>query len=575
MDDKIIIDDIRNSNNIVDVISSYIPLIKKGRNYFCVCPFHDDTNPSMSVSEEKQIYKCFSCGKSGNVFNFVMDYEKVDFREALNILAKRCGKKLNNITTKSTDKYDRYYKMYDIAVKLYQNNINTSFGEGAIDYLNKRDINDELIKVFKIGLSTNDRNSLTNLLLKKDYSKKEMEDYGLGNGMSDLYINRIMFPLFNTSGVVVGFSGRIYNGSKSESKYINTKETKIFKKGELLYNYHNAKEEARTAKSLIVVEGFMDVIRLYSIGIKNVVALMGTSLTKEQITLIKRTSLNVYLCMDGDGPGKHANIVNGEALVKDGLNVKVIDLKEGLDPDEYVLKYKSEGFKLLYDNALVYTDYKINSLKEGKNFSSIEDKTNYINNVLLSIEDEKDEIKQELILNKLSKEFDIDVEILRKKLQNGKKSSKIEALKKEPVVNTKVSKYMKATYVILYSMLNSYDACKAYETKLNYLPDEVSRLLANDIVYYYKMYGSLNIADFITTLNGKESLKELLDKVLEVDNELEISSDSIDDYIKVIKDYNVNQEIKRLKEKMEKEIDYNKKVLIAEEIRHLKMGVEA
>ena len=215
------INEIRKANDIVDVISSYLPLAKKGKNYFGVCPFHDDTNPSMSVSKDKQIYKCFSCGASGNVITFIMDYEHVDFKEALSVLAKKAGISFQGGNVKNTTtKYDKYYKMYDLALKLYQNNINSSLGKNAIEYLENRKISKDLIKEFKIGLSL-DKNSLTNILTKKDYSTIELEQYGLGNGYNDLYVNRIMFPLFDTNNKPVGFSGRIYN-TQDTSKYINT-----------------------------------------------------------------------------------------------------------------------------------------------------------------------------------------------------------------------------------------------------------------------------------------------------------------------------------------------------------------
>ena len=223
MDGKI--NEVRSANDIVDVISSYIPLEKKGKNFFGVCPFHDDSNPSMSVSKDKQIYKCFSCGASGNVFNFVMDYEHVDFKEALSILAKKAGITLNNVNLKSKEnKYDKYYKMYEITLKLYQNNLNSNLGSSAKEYLHKRGITDELIKKFKIGLATTSKDNLTKILNSKDYTNKEIELYGLGTGTNDLYINRIMFPLFDVSNNIVGFSGRIYN-TNSSSKYINSKET--------------------------------------------------------------------------------------------------------------------------------------------------------------------------------------------------------------------------------------------------------------------------------------------------------------------------------------------------------------
>lgn len=567
------VETIRKANDIVEVISNYLPLTKRGKNYFGVCPFHDDTNPSMSVSADKQIYKCFSCGASGNVITFVMDYEKVDFKEALKILAQRAGITLNQNYIKITpNKYEKYYKMYDLALKLYQNNINTSLGEPAIKYLEDRSITKDLIKEFQIGLSL-DKDSLTKILTKKGYTPAEMEIYGLGNGIHDLYINRIMFPLFDTNNNVVGFSGRIYNHIDS-SKYINTKETPIFKKGELLYNYYRAKEFARLEKNLILVEGFMDVIRLYSIGIKNVVALMGTALTKEQINLLKRLSHNIYLCLDGDEAGQKAMNTIGEELTKKELSVSVITLKENLDPDEYILKYGKDSFLGLYQNAISYSEFKLNYLKSGLDLNNLEEKADYINMTLKEIKQEDDEIKQEFMLKKIEAEFDIDINILKNNLKKIEKYSKIEALSKSPDKKPKLNKYKKATYNILYTMMNNYEACKYYEKKLNFLPTKEARYLANEIIYTYKINGTLSLADFITSLNDKPELLNLVKDVIKNVNMEESNLEAFKDYITVIMDYNKNQEIKRLKSLISEESDPVKKAQILEKIRLAKIGSE-
>lgn len=566
-----LIKEVRSASNIVDVISSYLPLVKKGKNYFGVCPFHDDNNPSMSVSEDKQIYKCFSCGASGNVFNFVMDYEKIDFKSALYLLAKKSGISVSNTLIKTNNKNDKFYEIYNIAEKYYQNNLNTSLGLEAKSYLHNRGIDDELIKHFKIGLSLKTQNGLVSLLLKKNYNIKDISLIGLSNMDKDLYINRIMFPLFNTNGDTIGFSGRIYN-MKSDSKYINTKETPIFKKGENLYNYHLAKDEARKEKFLIVVEGFMDVIRLYSIGVKNVVALMGTSLTKEQLTLIKRVSSNIILMLDGDDPGKKAIINVGQMLEEEKLKVNVVALPENLDPDEYIIKYGKENFINLLNNPLEYSEFKINYLKEGKDLTKIEEQSSYINDVLLELSSVEDDVKKELILKKLEKEFNLDIDFLRNKLQNMKKSGKIETLKRpDDVKVTKIDKYQKATYAILNEMLNNYNAIKTYEKRLNYLPYETARYLANEIIYYSKCEKDFILADFITQVSDKEELASYLKEVLKYDNEV-ISMANFDDYLNVIEEYKSNQEIKRLKELMKKEVDQEKKALIADKIRLVKMG---
>ena len=257
---------IQRKANIVDIIRDYVSLVQKGKNYFGICPFHDDHNPSMSVSPEKGVYKCFVCGNAGNVFNFIMEFEKVSFIESVKIVANKIGMNID-VNTSSKKEYIKkspLYDIYNIAYKFYQNNLNTIYGKEAKKYLLNRNIDEEIIKRFNIGLSLSD-SELCAALKSKGFKNDEIIASGVaiqnGNNIYDIYKNRIMFPLYDLDGNVVGFSGRIYNQT-SESKYINTKETEIFKKGELLYNYHIAKKEARKEKNIIVVEGFMDVIRL-------------------------------------------------------------------------------------------------------------------------------------------------------------------------------------------------------------------------------------------------------------------------------------------------------------------------
>ena len=375
--------EIRSKVDIVDIIGERIPLTAKGRNFFGVCPFHDDTNPSMSVSREKQIYRCFSCGASGNVFTFLMNYEHKEFREVIKDLGSKIGVDVSNIKSqKKPTKYDEFYELYHLTCKYYQNNLASSYGKEAKEYLNKRGLNEEVIKEFQIGLSLKDKKDLTSLLMKKKYSLKSLNEIGLSIDDRDIYCERIMFPLYDPYGRIVGFSGRIYH-DEDQSKYVNTKETVLFKKGECLYHYHQAIDFARVSKSIIIMEGFMDVIRSFTIGVKNTVALMGTALTKEQLKLIKRLSKNVILCLDGDSPGRKAALKIGGVLQELGIEAKVVILPNDEDPDSYILKSGKEKFLNLLENAIFYSDYKIYSLKENINFNSEEDLSHYINQVIL------------------------------------------------------------------------------------------------------------------------------------------------------------------------------------------------
>ena len=368
--DKII--EIKNSVDIVDVISSYIPLQGKGKNLFGVCPFHDDHSPSMSVSREKQIYTCFSCGATGNIFNFIMDYEHISFREALKICADKAGIVLDNFNVKEVNKNKDLFDMYDVASKLYQNNINTKDGLDALNYLLDRKITKETIKEFKIGLALHD-NKLSKLLNKK-YDTKLLNKSGLinidGINTYDAFTDRIMIPLFNLEGKIVGFSGRIYKTTdKKIGKYKNTKETEIFKKGELLYNYHRAKEYARESKTVIIMEGYMDLFRAYQVGVKNVVVSMGTAVTKEQANLLKRIATNIILCFDGDSAGEKATYSCSNELIKLGITPKIVRLPDNLDPDEFILKHGKDAFIEKINNPISVMEFKMNYLKKNKDLN--------------------------------------------------------------------------------------------------------------------------------------------------------------------------------------------------------------
>lgn len=574
MDNTNTINEIRSKVDIVKVISSYLPLTKKGKNYFGVCPFHDDTNPSMSVSEDKQIYKCFSCGASGNVFDFIMNYEHVSFREALGILAEKTGIEIKGIEVgKKTTKYDKFYEIYDLALKFYQNNMNSSYSKNAKEYLHNRNITDEMIKEYKIGLSLDKFDTLTKLLLSKGYDIATLNNIGLSNADKDVYVNRIIFPLYDLNGRVVGFSGRRYDGIK-ENKYVNTKGTEIFKKGETLYNYHLARENVRSKNEVIVMEGFMAVIRARENDVKNAVGLMGTAMTKEQANLICHLSKNVIVCFDGDEPGRIACLENGSVLENLGCNVKVVELSDGLDPDDYILKYGAESFKNLISNSITLADYRIKRLKKNINLNSDLEKTEYINKVLIETAKIKDEIHREFILKKLEKEFEIGYNTLEKRLLSLMKNEEVKPQKEElKVIEPKKlnkDKYYIATYKLLYLLITNKKCLEEYDNgKINFLNEE-ERFLASEISYYYKKYGRISVADFYTYINDKEELKKVFDRIFELDLDNEITDREKDDYINTLKEFRVKEEIKRLKAKIKEEPDVAKQIEIASQIRELK-----
>ena len=566
--------EIRSKTDIVDIIGERIPLVSRGKNFFGVCPFHDDNNPSMSVSREKQIYTCFSCHATGNVFTFLMNYEHVDFKEALRYLGERVGIDVSSIHIKKKEtKFDKFYEAYHISTKYFQNNLFSGVGKEARKYLAQRNITEDIIKEFEIGLSLDSKDDLTKLLLSKNYDLVTLNKIGLSNSDHDIYKDRIMFPLHDINGRVVGFSGRIYK-EKDQSKYLNTKETEIFKKGEILYHYHIAKEACRTDKSVIVMEGFMDVIRASSIGVRNTVALMGTALTSNQLQFIKRLSNHIILCLDGDAPGVNAMIAIGDMFLKENLEVKVICLPNNDDPDTYILDNGKERFLTLIESAIPFSDFKMNKLKEKVNLRSDSEKANYINTVLKETSKITDPIRIEIILKKLEKEFDIGYNTLEKRLRDLRQEKEIKEEKKviEFDKNTIKTKYDKAVEQILYFMLNNDWVISQVENEHLIFPSEKARVLASEIIYYYKKYGMIEVADFYTYIQDKEDIAIFLNSILASSYNEDTTKEELFLYFNVVKDYGRNQEIKRLTNLMKKEMDPLEQAKIVEKIRKLRMG---
>ena len=566
---------IRSKTDIVDIIGERIPLVARGKNFFGVCPFHDDSNPSLCVSREKQIYTCFSCHATGNVYTFLMNYEHMEFKEVLKYLGEKVGVDVAGINIKRKDtKFEKLYEAYQFSLKYYENNLHTKFGETARKYLASRKIDDELIKEFQIGLSLDTRDDLTKLLLSKKYELKTLNSIGLSVDDRDIYIDRIMFPLYDVNGRVVGFSGRIYKDN-SKNKYLNTKETSIFKKGQLLYHYHIAKEECRTKKSVIIMEGFMDIIRASSIGVKNTIALMGTAMTHEQVNLIKRLSKNVILCLDGDSAGVKATLSIGETLQNSGFSVKVLSLPDPDDPDTFILKNGKDRFIGLMDSAINFSDFKLNRLRQSVDFRSDIEKANYINKVLEEAIKLDDPIRIEIMLKKLAKEFDIGYNTLEIRFNSLKGEKEKE---KKPIVVDKLTKpkrknkYEKAMEQILYFMLNNDWVITLFEKEKIIFPNDKSRLLASEIAYYYTQNGNINVADFYTYIQDKDEIVSLLNEIL-ASNYLETTTkDDLILYFKVVKEYGKKREIKRLTDAMKIEVDPIEQAKIANKIRSLRIG---
>lgn len=567
------INEIRNAASIVDIISTYIPLTQKGKNYFGVCPFHEDHSPSMSVSDEKQIYKCFSCGATGNVFTFIENYLNVNFAEAVAIIAKKVGIHIEtDFLPKKEVKFKEELEIMDFATKFYQNNLNTEEGYKAVAYLNERGLKDNVRKDFDIGLSL-DKNLLYNLLNKKGYKEKMIESVGLinksGSNIYDVFQRRIMFPIHNLDGKVVGFTARCYLENETP-KYLNTKETILFKKGNILYNYHRAKDHIRLKKEVIVVEGNMDAIRLYSSGIKNVIALMGTSLTKEQIDALKKLRAKVVLMLDNDNAGETATFMVGNLLEENEISLSIVRLNGAKDPDEYILQFGVQAIEENIKNASSFMDFKLNYLKKNRNLDSAVDLAEYIKAVVENLQKNNDPILREITLQKLSNEYNISYAVLKEQLKETPKEDKktIEKVEKEKKPKNNSEKLIDE---ILYFMMNGEEYIKLYQTQLGMFPEKKERAIANEILYYYETNKTMNLADFITYVETTNLKTEIMDIIENVKIQ-ELSEKAMEELIANAKKKWKEKEIKELKEELKKELDINKKIQIAERIAEIKKG---
>ena len=563
---------IRERADIVEIIGDYIPLTMRGKNYFGVCPFHQDHSPSMSVSREKQMYKCFSCGAAGNVFKFVSEYENISFIEAVAKVAAKIGISLNiSASYKPVSKFAKEYEIMNLATLFYQNNLNTEFGLTAREYLHDRGITDEMIQEFQIGLSFQG-NQLRDFLEKKGILKTKMLELGLVNQKNqeynDVFNERILFPIQDASGQVVAYTGRVYEKDKIP-KYLNSRETFLFRKGNILFNYHRAKEAIRLLKNVVLVEGNMDAIRMYVCGFKNTIALMGTSMTKEQIELLKKLHVPVTLMFDNDEAGKLATITNGNLLKNAGVEVLVIRLTNEKDPDEYILKRGVEVMQDTLKHPVSYLEFLYEALKENKDLTDATALASYVKSVLASLEN-ADPITVDVVLNKLVQEFNLSYEVLKSELKEPKTTETIEV---KPIVKAKKNRYQISVEHLLYAMMNDVKYIKMYQSKLGYFKEENYRKIANEIIYYAENKKEMSFADFLTYVE-LSPLKQEMNTIITSIKDDEIDDTSIADYIYNIKQIMWEDEVQKLKQEQKKLSDMNEKERIGNKIVELMKKIQ-
>lgn len=429
-----IIDEVRSSVNIVSVIGQYVSLEKKGKDYIGLCPFHQEKTPSFTVNEEKQFFKCFGCGKGGNVFKFIMEKENLSFPESVRVVARTGNISLPDDQETHSYTLSPLKQIYKDTAKFYNFVlVDTQIGERGRQYAQKRDLNDEIVEHFQIGYAPERPNDLYKYLSKK-YDEQLLNQSGLfvqadDGTLYDRFRDRLMFPLGDEAGYTVGFSGRRLSDNKEIAKYINSPETKIFNKSKLLFHFAEAKKEAQSKPKeesrLILYEGYMDVIAAYKAGIKNGIASMGTSLTDHQVSLIKRVTPNIIINYDGDSAGIHAseratkmfsnnNQQNPYTTSADNLNLNIVSLPDGMDPDEYVEKYGAKAYRQAVNNAQPAIDFLLGRLAKRYNLTNANEKEKFARAAItLIVQTTGDALKQGYYINEVAKQTEISVDLLK------------------------------------------------------------------------------------------------------------------------------------------------------------------
>ncbi len=553
-----LIDEIRNKNDIVDIISQYVILKRSGRNFFGLCPFHKEKSPSFSVSPDKQIFHCFGCGVGGNVFHFVEKIENLSFIETIEMLADRAGINLptinNNVDDKLIKLKSRVYDINEMAAKFYHENLYKPTSKEAQNYIKRRKLDNRTLKNFLIGYSGT-FNELYIYLKEKGFSDEEILASSLVNRNEngkfiDRFRKRLMFPIQDTRNRVIAFGGRVLDDSKP--KYINSPENVVYSKGKHLFGLNVAKKEQ--IKKIIIVEGYMDAISLHQRGITNVVASLGTAMTESQGRLLRKSSEQVIIGYDADSAGQAATLRGLEILQNLGCDIRILQIEGAKDPDEFVTKYGPERFLKYVDNAISLVEYKIKVLKQNLNIDNTNDKIKFLKEIAKELSKISNNIEREVYIDKISLEYKISKEAIYSEINkliygkndNEKKSvaSKIVAPQKKVVEETDQA-IAKREGLIIYLLINypseSYLKIKEYISIDDIKSQRNKKILTKLYEELEKGYSNIdNILDWFE----EEEIINYLTSIMAYDFEITEVNKCIEDILniylkeKLIKDRN-------------------------------------
>lgn len=564
-----LLEEIRNRCDVVDIISEYVHLKPAGKGFKGLCPFHEEKTPSFMVSPEKQLFHCFGCGEGGNVFNFLMKYEKLSFFEAVKMLAQKSGVPLpvdeekDNILHK---KKERLYKLNNLVANYYRECLfRTNQRKKVINYFKKKGINDTSVEKYKLGYAPSGWDALSNFLKKKDYSYEELIKAGLIKKSKiegkyiDYFRDRIIFPIFNLSGRVIGFGGRVLDDSLP--KYINSPETLVYNKGSNLYSLNFAKEDIRKKNYIIIVEGYTDVLITQQYGFNNIAASLGTALTAKQIDLIKRFTNAVLIAYDADSAGNMATLRSLDLLVKAGLEIKVIDLPQGYDPADFLIKKGSETFQNLINRSLSLIDYKLKLLYSKYSIKIIEGKVKVVKEILPTLNVIGSEVELRAQIKKISEELKLSEEAILielKRYKRGSRDSSHNFIK----LNSE-SGNIKAEKILIGCMLENEEIVRNIFTKLKV--EDFTVLLHRQIVTaieknlkYDKIVDSQKVIDY---LNDDKAAK-LISNIL-MEETITFDEKIIYGYVDTINNFKLAQERKNLEKRtkiLDEKIEKSEKI---------------
>lgn len=574
---------IRSNADIVRVVSSYLPLQQKGRNYVAVCPFHNDSNPSLTVSQEKQIYKCFSCNASGNVFTFVQEYEKIGFLEAV--------RKVCELTNQRVEGFEKVIKKNEVPKEkqvlfnllndlgnFYSYNLKNSSNKEAYEYIKKRGLEDKYLDEYRVGYAPYESEKTIKFLKAKGYSNDDILNSGVGieaNGtIYDRYNGRLVFPLFDTYNRIIGFSARKLPSSKDEAKYVNTTETPLFHKSNVLYNYYQAEKISRKIGFCYVLEGFMDVLALVRSGIPNAIAIMGTALTNEHIEMLRKLNCEIRLCFDNDRAGQEATLKNLALLKKTQLKVRVVNaLNQNKDPDEILKTQGEEELKKFLNNLISPCEFNINFYSKFYNLNNYEDQKVFLEKSLRSIIDYKvdnfdayyllDKIQSKTLFNKSF--IENEYERLKTNFNNRNNAVQNVTIKQQKRI---IDKYEEAEKRLIIYMLNDNKIIDKYNMKLGKIRNDAYRKIVACIVRYYADYDKVSYADIFNDPSLVQD-KQVYDILCSLDPDEKLEEFN-EEYFKILtEDLEINQRIALVKEKIKMEKNIYAQAELLKELKEL------